>query len=101
MSKSFTRLDSPQSSPISRSRASTLQNGTLTGSLSTETTASPVEGDMKRGLQENDIFEKNNLVSGAQGSVQDVNELDSPQGTPDGFDELPIELISLIDRLAL
>ena len=100
MSKSFTRLDSPHSSPISRSRASTLQNGTLTGSLSSETTASPIEGDTKRGLLENDIFEKNNLVSGAQGSVQDVNELDSPQGAPDGFDELPIELISLIDRSA-
>ena len=98
MSKSFSRLDSPHSSPISRSRASTLQNGTSTESLSAETMASPIEGDTKRGLVENDIFERNNLVSGAQGSVQDVNELDSPQGAPDGFDELPIELISLIDR---
>ena len=58
----------------------------------------PLEGNSRGGLQENDIFEKDNLVSGAQGSVQDVNELDSPQGIPDGFDELPIELISLIDR---
>ena len=98
MSKSFTRLDSPQSSPISRSRASTLQNGKSPGSLSTETMALPSEGNSGRGLQGNDIFEKNNLVSGAQGSVQDVNELDSPQGVSDGLDELPIELISLIDR---
>ena len=98
MSNSFTRLDSPHASPISRSRASTLQNGTVPGSLNTETIALPLEGNAKRGLQENDIFEKDNLVSGAQGSVQDVNELDYPQGIPDGFDELPIELISLIDR---
>ena len=98
MSKLFTRLDSPHASPISRSRASTLQNGTSPGSLSTETIALPLEGNSRGGLQENDIFEKDNLVSGAQGSVQDVNELDSPQGIPDGFDELPIELISLIDR---
>ena len=98
MSKLFTRLDSPHASPVSRSRASTLQNGTLPGSLSTETIAMPLEGNTGKGLQENDIFEKNNLVSGAQGSIQDVNELDSPQGVPDGFDELPIELISLIDR---
>ncbi|KAK0508849.1 hypothetical protein JMJ35_009125 [Cladonia borealis] len=98
MSKSFTRLDSPHASPISRSRASTLQNGTLPGSLNTETIALPLEGNAKRGLQENDIFEKDNLISGTQGSVQDVNELDSTQGIPDGFDELPIELISLIDR---
>ena len=98
MSKSFTRLDSPHASPVSRSRASTLQNGTSPGSSNTETIALPLEGNAKGGLQENDIFEKDNLVSGAQGSVQDVNELDSPQGIPDGFDELPIELISLIDR---
>ena len=98
MSKLFTRLDSPHASPVSRSRASTLQNSTSPGSLDTETIALPVEGNAEKELQENDIFEKDNLVSGAQGSIQDVNELDSPQGIPDGFDELPIELISLIDR---
>ena len=98
MSKLFTRLDSPHASPVSRSRAGTLQNGTSPGSLDTETIALPLEGNAKMELQENDIFEKDNLVSGAQGSIQDVNELDSPQGIPDGFDELPIELISLIDR---
>ena len=98
MSKLFTRLDSPHTSPISRSRASTIQNGTSPESLSTETIALPLESNSRRGLQENDIFEKDNLVSGAEGSIQDVNELESPQGIPDGFDELPIELISLIDR---
>lgn len=49
-------------------------------------------------LSQDDIFEKENLVNGAHGKVQDVNELDSPQEVPEGFDELPIELISLIDR---
>lgn len=54
--------------------------------------------DENRRLQQDDIFEKDNLVSSGQGAVQDVSELDSPQEIPEDFDELPIELISLIDR---
>ena len=61
-------------------------------------TAPPLGENMNRGLQQDDIFEKNNLVSGDRGSIQDVNELESPHDVPEGFDELPIELISLIDR---
>ena len=98
MSKSFSRLDSPRSSPLSRSRASTLQNGATPELLTSEMTASPLSDNVNRGLQQDDIFEKNNLVSGDQGSIQDVNELESPHDVPEGFDELPIELISLIDR---
>ncbi|KAK3171869.1 hypothetical protein OEA41_003953 [Lepraria neglecta] len=98
MSKSFSRLDSPRSSPLSRSRASTLQNGATPELLTSEMTASPLSDNMNRGLQQDDIFEKNNLVSGDRGSIQDVNELESPHDVLEGFDELPIELISLIDR---
>ena len=45
-----------------------------------------------------DIFEGKSLVSGAEGVVRDVNDMESPQDVPVGFDELPIELLSLIDR---
>ena len=95
-SYSFTRLESPRSSPLSRSRASTLQNSTTNRPVHSELTASPV--DENRRLDQDDIFENDHLVSSAQGRVQDVTELDSPQDLPEGFDELPIELISLIDR---
>lgn len=45
-----------------------------------------------------DIFEKSGLVSETGASFRDVSEMESPQDVPEGFDELPIELISLIDR---
>jgi len=54
---------------------------------------SPLEE--KGDLQQDDIFEKDNLVSESQGTIQDVSEMDFRD---EGFDELPIELISLIDR---
>ena len=95
-SHSFTRLESPRSSPLSRSRASTLQNDTIAETIATGFTAIP-PGEKKTTTHE-DIFEKENLVKGEHGKVLDVTELDSPQETPEGFDELPIELISLIDR---
>lgn len=98
MSKSFSRLESPRSSPLSRSRASTLQNGATPEDLTSGMTVSPLSETINTGLQQDDIFEKNNLVSGDRGSVQDVDEPDSPREVPEGFDELPIELISLVDR---
>ncbi len=64
-----------------------------------ELTTSPL--DENRKLDQDDIFEHDHLVKSAQGRVQDVNDLDSPQDVPEGFDELPIELVSLIDRYEL
>lgn len=61
-----------------------------------ELTASPL--DENRPLDQNDIFEKDTPVNGVKGTVRDVTELDSPQDIPADFGELPIELISLIDR---
>ncbi len=61
-----------------------------------ELTASP--SDENRRLDQDDIFEKGTLVSGTTGTLRDVGELDSPQDVPADFGELPIELISLIDR---
>jgi len=61
-----------------------------------ELTASPI--DENRRLDQEDIFEKDTLVGGARGPVREIGELDSPQDISADFDELPIELISLIDR---
>ena len=59
-------------------------------------TASPLGQSQKR--EQEDVFEKTNFFSGEEGSVKDIETLDSPSDIPEGFDELPIELISLIDR---
>ena len=50
-----------------------------------------------RGKQE-DIFEKSSLVSVVEGAIRIVSEMESPQDVPESLDELPIELVSLIDR---
>lgn len=49
--------------------------------------------------QKGDVFEKATSKSGRNGSFRDADPL-SPQDqeVPEGFDELPIELVSLIDR---
>ncbi|KAL6718363.1 hypothetical protein ACLMJK_004452 [Lecanora helva] len=95
-SHSFTRFESPRSSPLSRSRASTLQNGTIPEAMQVDVASSPL-GENQR-PDGDDIFEKDNLVSSLQGGTQDVNDLDSLNEIPAGFDELPIELISMVDR---
>ena len=97
MSNSFSRLTSSPASPHARSRASTLQTGTTAGSnLGPEMTTSWSNENSKD--KEEDIFEKSSLVSCAEGTVRDAHEIESPQDVPEGFDELPIELVSLIDR---
>lgn len=95
-SKSFTRLEPARLSPLVRSRASTLQNEIISENLPPEMMASPYGEDRKH--PSSDIFEKSSLISGEEGSIKDVNELDSPHDVPEDFDDLPIELISLIDR---
>ena len=91
-SYSFTRLDSPRSIASSRSRASTLQDEASHPIL----TASPLEENLK--LASDDIFENDVHEWGSQATVKGVGGLDSPQDVPADFDELPIELVSLIDR---
>ena len=94
--KSITHLDTMQPSPTPRSRASTLQNGTVQMREASVMASPSVEPNQKR--EQGDIFEKSNLISGAEGSFREMEQLDSPSEIPEGFDELPIELISLIDR---
>ena len=64
-----------------------------------ETLSSPL--DEPDGVANNDIFEKSSLISGSQGFPKDVTEVESPNDVPEGFDELPVELISLVDRYVL
>lgn len=94
--KPFTRLESPQTTPSARSRATTLQTDF------TRENADPPPGaslnDPSQKPQDGDIFERSTLISGKQGALKDIEQVDSPSDIPEGFDELPIELISLIDR---
>ena len=97
ISKSFSRLEPSQSSRLARSRASTLQNGTFL-----ETPSPDTEGSLKKRnnlQQKTDVFEKATSIGGRDGAARDSDPL-SPQDqeVPEGFDDLPIELISLIDR---
>ena len=63
-------------------------------------TASLVSIPLNRveGPQQEDIFAKDNLVKNDEGKVQDSDQLDSPSELPEDFEDLPIELVSLIDR---
>ncbi|MDI1485973.1 MAG: hypothetical protein OHK93_004162 [Ramalina farinacea] len=92
-SQSFTRLEPTSTSPLSRSRASTIPNRSL-GSPNKVNDAFAKE---KPTVHQDDIFEKSSLISGEEGSLKDVEEVDSTD-VPEGFDELPVELLSLIDR---
>ncbi|KAK4936689.1 hypothetical protein LTR10_022476 [Elasticomyces elasticus] len=81
--KSFTRFEpEPSTSPLGRSRASTIQ--------AVPSSKSP----RKPSFGHEDVFEK---------PIDEENEAPSPdlgrsQTLPDRFDELPIELASLVDR---
>ena len=96
-SQSFTRLNSPHASPPTKSRASTIQNGILPNSLMTSKLAEAPRHE-QISSDHGDIFEKNSLISGEEGTTRDIEEVDSPKDIPEDFDELPIELLSLIDR---
>ena len=99
-SKSFSRLDtpqsSPQSSPLSRSRASTLQNGASPHMLKSELSFTPLGQNVDP--QQDDIYMKDDLVDGVKGTIQGSDEVVSPIELPEDFDKLPIELMSLVDR---
>ena len=94
-SKSFTRLESPRTTPPNRSRANTIQHGIIRSPINSDI-LSPINGD--NSAEQDDIFEKDSLISGEEGSFKDLTELDSANAIPEDFDELPIELVSLIDR---
>ena len=89
-SKSFSRIDPARTSPL-RSRASTLSHGVVP--VQENPLAVEAMDDIVSKPQE-DIFEKGPSRSNTANNDQPL----SPQELPEGFDDLPIELISLIDR---
>ncbi|KAL8729929.1 MAG: hypothetical protein Q9166_004374 [cf. Caloplaca sp. 2 TL-2023] len=94
-SKSFTRMETSQTSPLARSRATTLQNGSKPQATGSENIASLT--DEASTLQHGDIFEKD-PASAADGSSRTAVTKEDTQELPNGFDDLPIELLSLTDR---
>ena len=97
-SKSFSRLEPSISNPLSRHRASTAQSGVIQEVLSPEKANFESALDPPESCH-NDIFEKKDSEEvSATTKALDANFDTSPQGFPEGFDDLPIELISLTDR---
>lgn len=94
-SHSFSRLESAPSSPLGQSRASTLQN------VNTQSNMGPDMKDPQQGGKiktiSGDIFDKTADGSSVATTTETTMAI-SPQILPEGFDELPIELISLTDR---
>ena len=87
-SRSFSRLDSTPKSPLSRSRASTLQGPHVSDMLdSLKTSIVPEEDENLDG----DVFAKKN-----EDDVQ--AEAEREQHAADVFEELPIEIRSLTER---
>lgn len=90
VSKSFSRIEPSPISP-SRTRSKTFQNG----SAPIANESKPTRGNVKvvRGLS--DVFESG---LGPYGSEDE--DMPNPSGKlPPDFDELPIELVSIADRL--
>lgn len=92
---SFSRLETTPSSPLSESRASNLENETTPGKIGPEKKALQQGGNSK--MHSGDIFDKSSDSSSAAATTSVTSSV-SPQVIPEGFDELPIELISLTDR---
>ncbi|KAI4120775.1 MAG: hypothetical protein LQ338_006772 [Usnochroma carphineum] len=82
-------------SPLSRSRASTLQNGATSAITSSEKLQ--LSGPQESNSQSSDIFDKDS-TSALNGPSESVATKEEPQNLPAGFDDLPIELVSLTDR---
>ena len=91
-SKSFSRIEPAVTNPL-RSRASTLSHGVVSDKDSL------LPAEMRNGTDniagQEDIFEQK---SPSRQNTMPATQPLSPQEFPEGFDDLPIELISLIDR---
>ncbi|KAJ4376468.1 hypothetical protein N0V83_001752 [Neocucurbitaria cava] len=84
-SRSFSRLDSTPQSPLSRSRASTLQG--------------PPVPDMLDPLKANMVPEEDENLDGDVFAKKDeAEEQEEETRVPDAFEELPIEIRSLTER---
>ncbi|MCJ1321894.1 hypothetical protein MMC15_007239 [Xylographa vitiligo] len=91
-SKSFTRYEPSKPEPRSRNRASSLRNGVVANIPDNDKSAAVLEQP-----QGGDVFEKRNSEENRR-ETKAIVASTSAEGLPEGFDELPIELISLTDR---
>ncbi|KAL8912741.1 MAG: hypothetical protein Q9171_002280 [Xanthocarpia ochracea] len=85
----------PPTSPLARSRASTLQGGSRPEVAESRDTKS--SRDNASTLHHGDIFEKDS-VSATGDTTATPASIDETKYLPKGFDDLPIELVSLTDR---
>ena len=97
-SKSFSRYEPPlERIPPSRHRATTVQAGAFPEILSPEKISRGLsrEGDA---AYQADVFEQSS--SPAQRPTKTLDAFSDPlsESLPEDFDQLPIELISLVDR---
>lgn len=98
-SRSFTRLETAPKSPLSRSRASTLQSAHTSDMLDPlKANIVPEEDESPGEKKEGDIF--------APSTDHDCDDNDShlntsEAGALDSFEELPIEIRSLTERYAI
>jgi hypothetical protein len=98
--RSFTRMESPSTSPFARARAKTIQTATTLTAADTEALPlplSPNRDDLGLGP---DVFEKRNSADSelVDISAQDEQDPGHSLSAEDGSEELPIELVSLTDR---
>lgn len=90
-SQSFSRLESTRPALLGRSRARTLQNGSIPENMAPE--ANPSSQSQNENAQPGDVFEK---VSDNNTLARDVGCSESP--VPDSFDELPQDVVSVTER---
>ena len=94
-SKSFTRMEPSPTSPLARSRAKTLQDGSRSAAINPRNAIS--SSDEVSTVQHGDIYE--NESAGALDASSTVGTVvEDAQELPNGFNDLPIELLSLTDR---
>ena len=97
-SKSFSRFEPSHANPLSRQRASTLQAGTASEARSPQKLAFDGVRD-GRDLHQDDIFEKKGLEDDSErAQVIETASNKMSESIQEGFDDLPIELVSLTDR---
>ena len=95
-SKSFTRYEPAKPGSPSRNRASSLRNGVVPDALEPQE-PKVGQGRERESKHEEDFFEKRNSEEDRR-ETKTVTSNTVVEELPKGFDELPIELISLTDR---
>lgn len=95
-SQSFSRLQPSGLHALGRSRASTLQHGFSSGKTSSE--AVIISQNSAKSVRPGDIFEQNTSGLSLAKSQKEPAGSSILEDVPEGFDELPIELVSLTDR---